>query len=699
MDLSQYMGMFLEESKEHLQNLNQGLLGLEQNPEDVRLVNEIFRSAHTLKGMSATMGFSQIAEITHQMENVLQKFRSGEVQVHGSIIDTMFRCLDCLEDMVDVIANGDTPEADTSAIMAALQQCMTEEPKPETPAPAAAPTDGVPKVETVLETIIPPGIVLNEFEKNVVLEGQQQGYKPIHLAVSINPACIMKAARSLMVFKRLEELGEIIKSVPSVSDIEDEKFDHTFEVIILTSADQETVIKAVAGVAEVDPPVITYLNIRKADDGRGSIQEPCAAGEEVAAAVAPLAPNTVTDTKGSAAKAAPAVPAKHLTTKPKAATTIRVEIDRLDMLMNLVGELVINKTRLAQIGKYSENHDLSETVEQMDRVFVDLQNLVMKVRMVPIEQVFNRFPRMVRDLAKDLGKDIELIIEGEETELDRTVIDEIGDPLVHLLRNSVDHGIESPEERENAGKARVATVKLSARHEGNNVIIEVTDNGRGIDPARIRAKALEKGLLTPKEAEQMDDNAAINLIFAPGFSTAEKVSDVSGRGVGLDAVRSKIEALSGECRLFSTAGEGTVFRIQLPLTLAIIQALLVRVGEETYATPLSFIDETTSIFSKDIKQIQEQDSMLLRGHVLPLVRLDSAVGLPARVWEPDEELMVVVVRRAGKTLGLLVDELVGQQEVVIKALGELVGGLPGIGGATILGDGTVALILDISTLV
>lgn len=694
MDLSQYLGMFLEESREHLQRLNEGLLGLESNPEDSRLINEIFRSAHTLKGMSATMGFNQIAELTHQMENVLQKIRNGEVKVGGGLIDALFRCLDSLETMVETVANGESLEMDLAPLLAGLQdgsgQGSGTSPEGET-----TPVHNNSKEATPGEPSEIPGVELNEFEKNLVCEAQEHGYHPYHLVITIKPTCIMKSVRAFMVVRRLEELGDIIKTVPSVTDIEDERFEQSFELVLLSAAGEAEIAKAVNGVAELEETKVTLLKCLK-----GVQTAPTPAEGKVSAPVQgqPCENGPTPGSSPATAKKDPGLP-RTQGFKTKAVATIRVDIDRLDKLINLVGELVINKTRLAQIGKTSDNPGLSETVEQMDRVFVDLQNLVMKVRMVPIEQVFNRFPRMVRDLAKDLGKEIELEIEGQETELDRTVIDEIGDPLVHLLRNSVDHGVESPDERERAAKPTTAVVRLTARHEGNNVIIEVSDDGKGIDPQRIKAKALEKGIISPAEAETMDDHTAVNLIFRAGFSTAEQVSDVSGRGVGLDAVRSKIEALSGECRIFTKPGSGTTFRIQLPLTLAIIQALLVKVGAESYAIPLSFIDETTSILPRDIKEVQGQDSMLLRGHILPLLRLDTAVGLPPRTWSPEEELLVVVVRRAGKTLGLLVDELVGQQEVVIKTLGELVGGLPGIGGATILGDGTVSLILDVSTLV
>ncbi|MDH7497833.1 MAG: chemotaxis protein CheA, partial [Syntrophomonadaceae bacterium] len=392
---------------------------------------------------------------------------------------------------------------------------------------------------------------------------------------------------------------------------------------------------------------------------------------------------------------------------PRTRQTVRVDIEKLDSLLNLVGELVINKGRLEQIAAQQRLPELIETIEQVDRITTDLQNVVMKVRMVPVKQVFNRFPRMVRDLAHELGKEIDFVMEGEETELDRTVIDEIGDPLLHLLRNSIDHGMEAPQEREALGKPRSGLLRLSARHQGNNVFIEVSDDGRGIDPAAVRARGVEKGFLSEREAEQMSDEAVIALLFQPGFSTAAAVTDISGRGVGLDVVKSKIEALNGEIAVDSRPGRGTAFRIRLPLTLAIIQALLVEVGGETYAIPLGSVDETTMVSAADLKTVQNQEVMLLRGAVLPLARLHSLLEVPGAAaalgngngQAAADEAYVVVVRKGERQLGLVCDNLLGQQEIVIKSLGRLLAGTSGIAGATILGDGQVALILDVATLV
>jgi len=669
--MSQYLEMFLQEARDHLQNLNDKILALENNPDDRAIIDEIFRSAHTLKGMSATMGFNKVAELTHQMENVLHKVRAGERQVSVPLVDLFFKCLDTLDNLVANISDGGEGDIETNWLIDALQAAQNGDDPPV----KAIEKPGKPKTDSGF-AIVGSGTTMefNEYEKNIIQEGAEKGFNTWHLLISIRPSCIMKSARAFMVFKNLEGLGEIIKTRPSVEDIEDEKFETSFEAVLITQAPEEEIVKAITSIAELDNPRISRVN-----PGR---EETADKPKE------PPQPD----------KAQPAKPSPKGGTPVKHVPTIRVDIERLDMLMNLVGELVINKTRLARIGNSQKLPELNETIEQMDRISLNLQNLVMKVRMVPIEQVFNRFPRMVRDLARDLDKEIELIIEGKETELDRTVIDEIGDPLVHLLRNSLDHGIESREEREALGKPPVARVRLAAKHEGNSVVIEVEDDGKGIDSKVILQKALEKGIITPGEAENMEPGEAVNLIFAPGFSTAEKVTDISGRGVGLDAVRSKIESLSGNVLIETEAGRGTKFRISLPLTLAIIRALLVRVGQESYAIPLGFIDETTSITPEDIRNVHEQEAILLRGDVLPLVRLHRAVALPIPAYQPGQELFVVVVRRNNRQVGLVVDELIGQQEIVIKNLGHLLAGIPGLAGATILGDGRVSLILDVSTL-
>lgn len=662
MDMSKYTDIFIEETGEHLQKLNQLILQLESDP-NAGVLDEIFRSAHTLKGMSATMGYNTMAEFTHQMENLLQFLRSGECNVGSEIVDLLFKCLDQLEKAIADIASGGSGDIKNPEVLDTL-------------------ANGFPKIwsskeikteeKPIKEEVPKSNVVFNEFESNLISEGNKKGFHTYHVVVHIRPNCIMKSARSYMVFKNLEPIGEVIKTVPSIQDIEDEKFENSFAVILLSQKSPEVVRKVIVSIAEIDEPEISAIKVEeiKVDN----------------------MPGVVKKTKVEPPKN------KEVSSKiSKPSQTVRVDIRKLDNLMNLVGELVINKTRLEQVAKQNPIPELKEALEQTNRLSSDLQNIVMNVRMVPVEQVFNRFPRMVRDLSRELGKDITLYIEGLNTELDRTVIDEIGDPLVHILRNSIDHGIETPAERVKAGKPAMGTINLIARHEGNNVVIEVDDDGKGINPHEIRKKIAEKKILNEDNAFQLEDSEAINFIFHPGFSTADKVTDISGRGVGLDAAKNKIESLSGEIFIESKVGVGTKFKIQLPLTLAIIQALMVQISDEIYSIPLSFISETTSINPKQIKMVQDQEVMLLREMVLPLVRLRDIYRVPGKPLYNDE-LSVVVVKKGDKKIGLAVDALIGQQEIVIKSLGEDLDNIPGIAGATIFGNGLVSLIVDATSL-
>ena len=500
---------------------------------------------------------------------------------------------------------------------------------------------------------------------------------------------MLKSVRAYMAMKALDEMGDVIKTEPLVEDLEKDNFGQEFSVLLITDVPTAKVQETLLSIAEIE--TVDVIPCVKSAGAAAPAEEQ----KPTVAAMATAAPSP-DEHRPEAAHDAKVDPTA---AKNKGRALLRVDAEKLDSLLNLVGELVINKTRLQQIGLSNQLQELSEAIEQMDRVTTDLQGIVMKLRMVPVGQVFNRFPRMVRDLSHSLGKEINLIIQGEETELDRTVIDEIGDPLVHLLRNSIDHGIEKPEDRIAAGKNPVGEVRLIARHEGNNVLLMVADDGKGLKANVIKQKALEKGLVTKAELDAMDAGDIYKLIFLPGFSTAEVVTDVSGRGVGMDAVRTKIEALGGVLELDSTAGQGTRVRIRLPLTLAIIQALLVQVHAETYAIPLGSIDSTINITPEDIRTIQQQEVILLRGQIIPLVRLGRSLGImDAAGFEAGQELYVVIVQAGDHRIGLLVDALVGQQEIVIKSLGKILTGIRQIAGATILGDGQVVLILDVNAL-
>lgn len=678
MDTNQYMGMFLEESREHLQTLNDCLLELEHNPEDLAVLNEIFRSAHTIKGMSATMGFTKIAELTHEMENVLDLLRKNQLKPNEDIVDTIFKCVDTLEQMIEGVANEAEPDVDVTPLVKKLSAIAKGE---------MISSDALKKETTAARTAVTVDnslLALSDTEIHVIMNAKKSGVQALQIKVMLTETCLLKSARAYMVMNTLDELGEVIKSVPPAEDLEQEKFEYSFEIVFLTASENAKVKDALLSISEIESIEIENIEIdseETKEETKPEAVEAIPASVQKAKSLAPQPANN-----------------NHVDKKLKGGQSIRVDIEKLDSLLNLVGELVINKTRLEQIGITHRLTELVETIEQMDRVTTDLQSVVMKVRMVPVGQVFNRFPRMVRDLAKELNKEINLTIEGEETELDRTVIDEIGDPLVHLIRNSLDHGIEHPEDRVAKGKSPVGEVGLIARHEGNNVIIMVTDDGKGINPEVIRRKAMEKGLITQEDADKMSDNEVVRLVFLAGFSTADVVTDVSGRGVGMDVVRNKIESLGGLIDVETKLDEGSIFKIRLPLTLAIIQALLIKVQEETYAIPLGSIDSTINITSDDIKTIQNKEVILLRGQIIPIIRLGDVLNVPAAQQQASEELFVVVVHMGEQKAGIIVDNLIGQQEIVIKTLGKLLAGIKIIAGATILGDGQVALILDVGTL-
>ncbi|MEN6413170.1 MAG: chemotaxis protein CheA [Veillonellales bacterium] len=679
MDMNQYMGMFLEESREHLQALNRSILDLENDPGNLSVLDEIFRSAHTIKGMSATMGFNTIAELTHEMENVLDLLRKGELEAGHDIIDTIFKCVDTLEQLIESVANGEDSAADIQPLLNKLRLLSkTEEAKPS--------QQPVIKKEEAAGT---SKLTLSEEELSLMETAKGQGLATYEVKINLREGCLLKSARAYMVMNALDELGEVIRSIPPVEDLEKENFDFSFQAVLITASEPDKVRQTILSISEIEE--VTVLSLQPTETSR---------------------PETPTEQKVEAKAAAKAEneqhtpehnsnhrPVVHNGTEKrlKGGQSVRVDIDKLDSLLNLVGELVINKTRLAQIGLTHRLTDLVETIEQMDRVTTDLQSVVMKVRMVPVGQVFNRFPRMIRDLSRELNKEVNFIMQGEETELDRTVIDEIGDPLVHLLRNAIDHGVEHPEERQAQGKDPVGEIRLIARHEGNNVIIMVEDDGKGINPDIIKKKAVEKELISQADADKMDTNEAVRLVFLPGFSTSEVVTDVSGRGVGMDVVKNKIESLGGMVDVETKINGGSRFKIRLPLTLAIIQALLIKVSKEIYAIPLGSIDSTINITTDDIKTIQNQEVILLRGQIIPIIRLANVLNIQES-GQPQEELFVVIVHMGESKAGIIVDNLIGQQEIVIKTLGKLLAGIKIIAGATILGNGQVALILDIGSL-
>lgn len=674
LDVNQYLDIFLDESREHLQTCNEKLLDLEKNPTDLQLVNDIFRAAHTLKGMSATMGFDDMAHLTHHLENMFDAIRNEQMIVTPESMDTMFEALDHLEAMVQSIAEGGDGKRDVTEISKKLDVTGSH-------------AEAASSVETVDASAVANDLDYNEFERTVLDEAREQGFKCYELNVTLSEACLLKAVRVYMIFERLNEAGEVVKTVPNAELLESEDFESEFSISYLSKLPMDEVQKIVTAISEVEKVEISEVSaFEDAAPAEKQVAQIEQKKEEVSVPAAKAPANDAPKANGNNGAAAGGT------------KTIRVNIDRLDSLMNLFEELVIDRGRLEQIAKELENNELTDTVERMTRISGDLQSIILNMRMVPVETVFNRFPRMIRQLTKELNKKIELIIEGAETELDRTVIDEIGDPLLHLLRNSLDHGIESPEERVKKGKPEKGTVLLKAYHSGNHVFIEVEDDGGGINRKKVLEKALERGVITEREAETLEDHQIDSLIFAAGFSTADTISDISGRGVGLDVVKNKLESLGGSVSINSTEGQGSLFSIQLPLTLSIISVLLVKLEEETFAIPISSIIETAVIKKSDILQTHDREVIDFRGFIVPVVYLKKQFHVP-NANELEEELHIIVVRKGDKLTAFVVDSFIGQQEVVLKSLGDYLPNVFAISGATILGDGQVALIVDCNALI
>ncbi len=698
MDVSQYLEIFIDESEEHLQTLSDCIMVLEKEPDNKDTINEVFRAAHSLKGMAGTMGFKRMQHLTHDMENVFQEVRSDRVKVTSGMIDLLFKCLDALEGYLDNIkGTSDEGTEDNEVIIKELNDFIAKaddeaeaenkevsEVKEATPAATQEEKEGQEKIE------------LTEEEKKAIREAESNGQHIYAMTVHIQKDCLLKAARAFLVFKAVEDFGQILVYRPSSQDIEDEKFEFDFSFFLASEEETDKIVAAAKAVSEIEKVDAEEIHLEE------YLKEAAAQEEQQAKEAATEQKEAPAEVPKAAEKKAPAAVAKKQTNaKPVTGRTVRVDIEKLDALMNQVSELIIAKNSLVSIssnesGEY-QNQSFHEQIEYLERITTNLHESVMKVRMVPIESVVNKFPRMIRDLSRKLGKKMELYMTGEDTELDRTVVDQIGDPLQHLLRNSADHGLEDNATRVERGKPEVGSIFLKAFQEGNNVIIEVGDDGNGIDVAAVRDKAVERGVITAEQAENMSQKEIINLLFLPSFSMAKKITDISGRGVGLDVVKSNIEALGGDVEVRTKLGEGTTFIVRLPLTLAIIQALMVEIRDEKYAIALGSIANIESIPVNEIKYVQAQEVIHLRGAVIPLIRLDQVLDMEEKQEEP-ENLTVVIVKKGDSLAGLVVDNLIGQQEIVIKSLGKYITNNKIISGATILGDGEVALILDVNTL-
>jgi two-component system chemotaxis sensor kinase CheA len=704
MDTSQYLDIFLDESKEHLQTLSDQIMELEQNPENMDTINEIFRAAHSLKGMAGTMGYKRMQTLTHDMENVFSEVRNGTFKVKPEMIDILFKCLDALEEYVNNIQQT-TEEGtnDNQDLIDALNSILKNNGEVvaggggAAPAQEAAPAaQAAPAEDAGAKRERWQDIKLNDTEKMLIEKASSEGLKIYGLTVYVEEQCVLKAARAFLVFKALEKHGEIIVSSPTAQDIEDERFELTFSLIIISESPKDEIIAAVKSVSEIEEAFCAEYS--------ATAPAPAAAAPEKKAETKPAEVKAETKpapapTKPAPSSAKPAAAAKPAA-KPVVNRTVRVDIEKLDSLMNLVSELIIAKNSLiAATAESGVGGAVNEQIEYLESVSTNLHESVMKVRMVPIESVVAKFPRMIRDLSKKLDKKMELYMSGEDTELDRTVVDEIGDPLMHMLRNSADHGLEPNDVRVANGKPEVGSIFLDAYQDGNNVVIAVKDDGGGIDVEAVRNKAIERGTITEDQAETMSEKEVIDLLFLPSFSTAKKVSDVSGRGVGLDVVKSKIESLSGEVEVKNHFGEGSEWIIRLPLTLAIIQALMVVIGDEKYAIALGSIQTIEDVLPSDIKLVQNKEVIHIRGTVIPIIRLNKVLDINPREDEGTKNMTVIIVKKGDKLAGLVVDELIGQQEVVIKSMGKYIKVPKMISGATILGNGDVALILDTNALI
>jgi two-component system chemotaxis sensor kinase CheA len=682
MDMSQYLGVFLDEAREHLQNLNDKLMTLEQNADDPELINSIFRSAHTLKGSSGQMGFQNMMELTHIMENVFDALRHQSIKVSSEMIDVLFEGLDHLEAMADSIEQNGSDVREVSGTLKKLQALTSD----------AASDNGAPSsvqrvtATTASEPVNTKAMELTDYEKEFVFQAQSQNLHVFETVVNLNKDCVLKAARALMISNALEESGTIIGTRPSTEEIEKEAFDQQLVFLIVTEAGNQEIQNKINQISEIADVVVSPID--QLEENPPVVQRHQAQD---------IGPKKQDQKKSEPKKTVVAHPAVTV------AKTIRVNLDRIDQLLNLFEELIIDRGRLEKIASDIDNTDLKDTVGTIKRISNQLQETILNLRMEPIEQVFNRFPRMVRNLSKELNKKVNFVINGAETELDRTVIEELGDPLMHMIRNSMDHGIETPEVRKAKGKDPEGTLTLSAYYSGNHVIVEIVDDGAGINKEKVLAKAIEKNVVAKDAAQKLTDKDIYHLLFASGFSTADKISDISGRGVGLDVVESKIHSLSGSVEVDSERDKGSKFTVRLPLTLSIINALLVQCSEEIYAIPITSIAETALRRHIEVMTIHNRNVMQYHGQVVPIINLSDYLSVAATVEDSNEEneqgSSVVIIHHGDKNVALIADRLLGYQDIVVKPLGHYLRNVPGFAGATILGDGKVALIIDCQAII
>lgn len=715
-DISQdELPIFLAEVDEHLQVLDEILVQLERddNPD---LVQKLFRAAHTLKGMAGMIGHHRMTHLTHALENAFDGVRKNTLQISTPMIDLCLDSVDNLRLLREEVVTGIQANLEVEDLVAGLQALVAESkpvvkevPKSQ-PAPAARTTQREvklvePKLEAAGETTVTVQPVQPESEQaSAAAPGVEETAVPVQaagakaVAARIEKNSIASAARAFQLMMALQECGEILEMVPALEEIESARPVFDFRASVASSCDAEAIWQKLRLISEVEWVEIDGRRMGEAEPVTNTEARPVPA---VPLQAAPL-PARPAEKPAPLSQPAAARAVERADNRRSADMTVRTTVERLDALMNLVGELITDRNHLYQLRNKFEKvselgasaDQLAETVGHLGRITDQLQEEVMRIRMLPIGNIFHKFPRMVRDMAQKTGKQIELVIHGEDTELDRSMIEEINDPLIHLVRNSVDHGIETPDEREAAGKPRQGVITMTARYEQGRIVLTVEDDGRGIDPVKIRRAAVSKGLISEDEANSMSDEQAVDLIFLPGLSTASKVSDISGRGVGMDIVHTNIQRVNGTIAVETKQGKGSVFTIVLPLTLAIVPTLLVNVGKGVFAIPLVMVTETRHISKKEIKSIGGKPVTILRGQVLPLVHLSEVFNFGQT--QTHKGLYYAVVVHSGKhKVGLMVDSLNGQEEVVVKSLGTIVGDLQGISSAAILGDGKVALIVDV----
>lgn len=663
MDMSKYKGMFLTEAREHLGSMNQLVVSLEKEPQDKGTIDSLFRSAHSIKGMAASMGYDDVAELSHKMEDLMDKFRKEAMTVTPEAIDILLEGVDALERLTDAIEQDSAADVDLSGIVERIKGYGESEYNR-----AGGITLPVKESEAAAEVVVPIAVPTSANQSPTI------GFK---ISIEISQDSPAPSVRAFLIYRKIKEFGEVVSMNPSEADIKGGKFSGQFSASIKTYSAQNTVEEAIMGMGEVSSLKIEPLEIREVSDSEFRVPSSDTPKHESQ------------DSKPETGAPVAAAPLQQ---------TIKVNTTLLDYFVSAIGELIINKSRLHLISKGLPSKELKDGLNQLDRLVRDLHDQVMTVRMMPIESILERFPRVIRDLARKQGKEVELVLEGQDIELDRSILEGLGNPLTHMIRNSIDHGIEPPDERKRLGKPVPAKIRIKASREKDQVFIEVSDDGRGMDPDILKETAVRKGVITPEKAAGMDRKEALMLICLPGFSTAREVSDISGRGVGMDAVKAAIEPLGGSIDIDSQPGAGTRITLRLPLTVAIIQSLLIEATNETFAIPISRVLRTLEVERVNIKMSQKQRLIDFDGSLIPLLSLRKILKMPPLSTQ-EKFIYVVVTEIKGKIVGIVVDRFAGQQEAFIKPLGKPLNRIAGLSGTTVLGSGKTIFLLDVGNLI